>query len=50
MAKDIVLKPDEYEIIPSEPKNLDKKNVSKSNTLMYIGLGALALLFLLKRK
>lgn len=50
MAKDIELKPDEYEIVPSEPKNLDEKEGSKSNTLMYLGLGALALFFLLKRK
>lgn len=55
MAKDIELKPDEYEIVPSEPKNLDEPDKKKfndifGNSMLFAGIGVLLLGYLLIKK
>lgn len=59
MAKDIELQPEQYEIIPEEPKSLDEPKKGKfyfeagnssTKNMLFIGIGALALLLLLKKK
>ena len=54
MATQIIdLKTDEYEILTDEPKNLDepdKKSDPFGNSMLYAGIGVLALIFLLIKK
>ena len=48
MAKDIVLKPFEYEIV--DTPSGEKPTSENKNIILYAGIGLVALLFLLKKK